>query len=78
MLTEIAVAAFAFLIAFYTNSWLTSDGPAVVFGTLAGIIFLWFALALPLYIWGKQLRRKSLDWKFVRLIQWDLDRETGE
>ncbi|THW54888.1 MFS general substrate transporter [Aureobasidium pullulans] len=71
-------SAFAFLIAFYTNSWLTSDGPAVVFGTLAGIIFLWFALALPLYIWGKQLRRKSLDWKFVRLIQWDLDRETGE
>ncbi|TIA65035.1 MFS general substrate transporter [Aureobasidium pullulans] len=71
-------SAFAFLIAFYTNSWLASDGPAVVFGTLAGIIFVWFALALPLYIWGKQLRQKSLDWKFVRLIQWDLDRETGE
>ncbi|THY84104.1 hypothetical protein D6C92_09404 [Aureobasidium pullulans] len=78
LLTEIVLAAFAFLIAFYTNSWFTSDGPAVVFGTLAGIIFVWFALALPLYVWGKQLRQKSLDWKFVRLIQWGLDHETGE
>ncbi|THX36089.1 MFS general substrate transporter [Aureobasidium pullulans] len=71
-------AAFAFLIAFYTNSWLTADGPAVVYGTLAGIVFAWLALALPLYIWGKQLRQKSLDWKFIRLVQWDLNRETGE
>ncbi|THY69413.1 MFS general substrate transporter [Aureobasidium pullulans] len=71
-------AAFAFLIAFYTNSWLAADGPAVVYGTLAGIVFAWLALALPLYIWGKQLRQKSLDWKFIRLVQWDLDRETGE
>ncbi|KEQ72644.1 MFS transporter [Aureobasidium namibiae CBS 147.97] len=71
-------AAFAFLIAFYTNSWLASDGPAVVYGTLAGIVFGWLALALPLFIWGKQLREMSLDWKIVRLVQWDLDRETGE
>ncbi|KAI5194023.1 MFS general substrate transporter [Aureobasidium subglaciale] len=71
-------SAFAFLIAVYTNSWLASDGPAVVFGTLAGIIFVWFALALPLYIWGKRLRRNSLEWKFLKMIQWDEDRETGE
>ncbi|KAI5236978.1 MFS general substrate transporter [Aureobasidium subglaciale] len=71
-------SAFAFLIAFYTNSWLAKDGPAVVFGTLAGIVFGWFTLALPLYIWGKRLRQRSLEWRFVRHIQWDLDRETGE
>jgi hypothetical protein len=50
----------------------------VVYGTLAGIVFGWLTLALPLYIWGKPLRQKSLEWKFVRLVQWDLDRETGE
>ncbi|KAI4716390.1 MFS general substrate transporter [Aureobasidium sp. EXF-10727] len=71
-------AAFAFLIAFYTNTWLASDGPGAVFGTLAGIVFGWLALALPLYIWGKPLRQKSLEWKCIRLLQWDIDRETGE
>lgn len=50
----------------------------MVYGTLAGIVFGWLALALLLFIWGKRLREKSLEWRFIRLIQWDLDRETGE
>lgn len=44
-------------------------------GLSAGVILCW----VPLYFWGQRLRRKTLQWAFVKaFIDWENDRETGE
>jgi len=43
-------------------------------GISAAIMILW----IPFYIFGKRLRHASMNWSFVKLGHWDIDRETGE
>ncbi|KAJ5975499.1 hypothetical protein N7481_009206 [Penicillium waksmanii] len=38
------------------------------------VLMLW----VPLFIWGKQIREKSISWRVMRWAQWDTDREVGE
>ncbi|CAM1501265.1 Fc.00g104270.m01.CDS01 [Cosmosporella sp. VM-42] len=62
------VVAFGFIHA--TVPWVDSDGYQKAFGALSGVFCAILALALPLLIWGPQIRHyTSSHW---RLISWDL------
>ena len=63
---------------FYANPWVDRDGYATAFATMAAISFVVLALWIPLYIWGKQIRRVTFKWRVMRVAHWDADRETGE
>ena len=71
-------ALVAFLMAFYANPWIARNGYNGAFGTLAGIVFFAYGLWIPMYIWGKKLRHATLDWRLMKAVEWDTDRETGE
>jgi hypothetical protein len=34
--------------------------------------------SVPMYFWGKPIRKASLKWRVVSFINWDDDREVGE
>jgi hypothetical protein len=48
------------------------------FGTMAGIYLGVFLFGIPLYIWGRKVRRSSMNWRITHAIHWHEDRETGE
>ena len=77
-LTERRPAAIMFLMGFYANPWVERDGYAGAFAAMAGICFFVLALWIPLYIWGRQIRRASFKWRLNALVHWNSDRETGE
>ncbi len=35
-------------------------------------------MAIPLYFYGKRIRHSSLEWRALRFVQWNEDREVGE
>lgn len=45
---------------------------------MASFSFVILAMWIPLYIWGKQIRRTTFNWRVMRFADWDVDRETGE
>jgi hypothetical protein len=45
---------------------------------MAGICFGVLELWVSLYFWGKQMRHMTMHWPIMRLVHWDVDRETGE
>ena len=54
-------------------------GYARAFGIMAGINGAVLIGVVPLYFYGKALRRKSWNWSITRkLVRWDDDREVGE
>lgn len=63
---------------FYANPWVDRDGYAGAFAAMAGFSFVILALWIPLYIWGKQIRRATFKWRVMQSARWDADRETGE
>ncbi|CZR69982.1 related to HOL1 protein (member of major facilitator superfamily) [Phialocephala subalpina] len=67
-----------FLMSFYANPWVDRDGYAGAFAAMASFSFVILALWIPIYIWGKQIRRATFKWRVVQLAHWDADRETGE
>lgn len=71
-------SCFGFLLGFYTNPWVTKHGYAVAYGEMAaisgGVLLLW----IPLYFWGKQVRIATLNWRIMKYVRWDEDREVGE
>jgi hypothetical protein len=74
-----SLAAFGFLLSFYTNPWIAQDGYSRAFGAMAGISGAILILWIPFYIYGKRIREASLKWPVMKeLIRWDLDREVGE
>jgi hypothetical protein len=74
-----SLAAFGFLLSFYTNPWIAQDGYSRAFGAMAGISGAILILWIPFYIYGKRIREASLKWPVMKeLIHWDLDREVGE
>lgn len=64
--------------AFYANEWVDRDGYGGAFGTMAGMSFACLALGIPLYIWGKSIRGRSLIWSIMKPIAWNEDHEVGE
>jgi MFS family permease len=64
-----------FILSFYTNQWVMGEGYQHAFGEMAGISAAFLVLAIPLYIWGKNIRQSSLNWRFTRVIRWDQDRD---
>lgn len=79
VLTPLLLAAFGFLLSFYTNPWIQQDGYDGAFGAMAGISAAVLALWVPLYFWGRRIRTATLEWTMIRnLIKWDSDREVGE
>ena len=54
------------------------DGYAGAFAAMAAFSFVILALWVPLYIWGKEIRRATLKWRIMELAHWDMDSETGE
>ena len=79
VVTQLAFkSCFGFLLGFYTNPWVKISGYSVAYGEMAaicgGILILW----IPLYVWGKTIRQKTIGWKIMKHARWDVDREVGE
>lgn len=72
------IAAFGFLLSFYTNTWIAQSGYLSAFGAMAGISTSIIILWVPLYVWGKRIRQATWHWRVVRYVHWDKDREVGE
>ncbi|GFP52577.1 MFS transporter cpaT [Trichoderma asperellum] len=71
-------ALFAFFLSFETNPWVDLSGYQNAFGAMAGIAGGVLLMWIPLYIWGKQIRHHSWQWRVVSFIHWNNDREVGE
>lgn len=69
---------FGFLLSFYTNPWITSQGYALAFGEMAILASVLIASGIPLYWYGARIRMSSLNWKVMRFLKWSADREMGE
>lgn len=79
VVTQLAFkSAFGFLLGFYTNPWVDKHGYAVAYGEMAaicgGVLLFW----IPLFLWGKKLRQKTISWRIMKFVRWDVDREVGE
>ncbi|KAL1894204.1 hypothetical protein Sste5346_005990 [Sporothrix stenoceras] len=79
VVTQLAFkSAFGFLLGFYTNPWVNTHGYAVAYGEMAaicgGVLIFW----IPLFVWGKALRQKTINWRIMKYVRWDADREVGE
>jgi hypothetical protein len=74
-----ALAAFGFLLSFYTNPWIAGSGYQNAFGAMAGISAAVLLMWVPFFIYGKKIRHASLNWPVVKnTVKWNLDREVGE
>jgi MFS family permease len=79
VITQLAFkSCFGFLLGFYTNPWVDKHGYSVAYGEMAaisgGVLLFW----IPLFIWGKRIRKATFRWKIMKYVQWDMDREVGE
>jgi hypothetical protein len=79
VVTQLAFkSAFGFLLGFDTNPWVDTHGYNVAYGEMAaicgGVLIFW----IPLFIWGKTIRQKTLSWSVMNWVRWDVDREVGE
>lgn len=68
-------SAIGFLLSFYTNNWVASEGYQNAYGEMAAISAGLILFFIPLYIWGKKIRQDSLTWKATQYIKWDNDRD---
>ncbi|KAK5059919.1 hypothetical protein LTR84_009802 [Exophiala bonariae] len=80
VVTQLAFkSAFGFLLSFYTNPWVELQGYARSFGTMAGICGGVLLMWVPLFFYGRRIRKSTLQWRMIQnLMQWDKDREVGE
>lgn len=77
--TSVALkSCFGFLLSFYTNPWIAKVGYLNAYGTMAGIAAAVLLLAIPMYLYGKNLRHISWNWSIVKWVHWKEDREVGE
>ena len=72
------IAAFGFLLSFYTNPWIEKSGYLNAYGAMAGISAAVLIFWVPLYIWGKRVRHATWHWSITSYVHWDEDREVGE
>ncbi|TVY88518.1 putative MFS-type transporter [Lachnellula willkommii] len=71
-------SAFGFLLSFYTNPWIAQAGYMHAYGEMAGISAAVLICWVPLYIWGKRIRHATWEWRIMKFVHWDEDREVGE
>ncbi|TVY12582.1 putative MFS-type transporter protein [Lachnellula arida] len=71
-------SAFGFLLSFYTNPWIAQAGYMHAYGEMAGISAGVLICWVPLYIWGKRIRHATWEWRIMKFVHWDEDREVGE
>lgn len=45
---------------------------------MAGISTVFISGFIPLYLWGKAIRKWAMGWPFVQFVFWEVDREVGE
>jgi hypothetical protein len=43
-------------------------------GISAAVLIMW----IPLYFYGKRIRHASINWRVLRWVKWNFDREVGE
>ncbi|ENH66404.1 hypothetical protein FOC1_g10002430 [Fusarium oxysporum f. sp. cubense race 1] len=73
------LAAFGFLLSFYTNPWINMSGYANAFGAMAGISGAVILCWIPMYIWGQRIRHATWNWGYIeKFVHWNVDREVGE
>jgi len=70
-------SCFGFLLSFYTNVWV-DKGYGLAYGEMAAISGGCLLFWIPMFFWGKHIRRASLKWRVVSFINWSDDREVGE
>jgi hypothetical protein len=74
---SLPLAAFGFLLSFYTNPWIAEKGYSLAFGQMAAISGT--VIVFVFYFWGKPIRHYTWNWKIMkRYGHWDADREVGE
>ncbi len=56
-------ALFGFLLAFYTNDWVMNEGYTKAFSEMGAISGCAFLLGIGFYIWGRRVRKASLNWR---------------
>lgn len=71
-------SALAFLLSFYANPWIAKQGYIDVMAILAGITAAIQLLALPLFFYGKNLRKWIGGSIIMKVIDWADDRDVGE
>jgi len=77
--TSVALkSCFGFLLSFYTNPWVDKEGYLHAYGAMAGISSCVLLCVIPLYVFGKRIRHATWDWRVVKYVRWDDDREVGE
>jgi hypothetical protein len=45
---------------------------------MAGIAAFVLAMWIPLYVWGKDIRHATWEWRALSYLHWNDDREVGE
>lgn len=74
-----SIAAFGFLLSFYTNPWIDLEGYSRAFGEMACISGAIIALSAVFYYWGKPIRHSTWKWGVMQKYgRWAADREVGE
>lgn len=48
------------------------------YGAMAGIAGAVLLLVAPLYFYGKRIRHVTWEWRVVKWVRWNEDREVGE
>jgi hypothetical protein len=76
-MTDSDLAAFGFLLSFYTHPWIDKVGYQNAYGSMAGISAAVLLCWIPLYFWGKRIRYATWNWKVASFVRWDNDREVG-
>lgn len=73
------LAAFGFLLSFYTNPWITLEGYSKAFGEMACIAGVIILIAVPFYYWGRAVRHRTWKWRIMEKYgRWGADRDVGE
>lgn len=73
-----SIAAFGFLLSFYTNPWIQKSDYLNAYGAMVGISAAVLLFWIPFYVWGKRIRHATWNWKVISYVHWDEDREVGE
>lgn len=68
-------AAIGFLLSFYTNPWVASQGYQNAYGEMAAIASIIWLFVFVFYFFGKRIRLASLEWRALKYLAWHEDRD---
>lgn len=67
VLVNVVKNSIAFGVSFGSMNWYYGSGPAQQFGTMAGLLWFFYLLIVPLYVYSKQLVRLSERWLHLKM-----------